>query len=158
MTHWPGEFPQKLSSKPCDRAIDTLCKLNKGIKPITSRVSGSCFCCWSCTAGWALFLEISLQLTVRTARFCISALFSRRILSNLRKKAAVQAQWWSDIVSCDKSLTMTVLNDHDRDLIFGLYCRQQSIPISFWLNRPQQHDHDVVWRQNFQIDHDFGVD
>ena len=35
-------------------------------------------------------------------------------------------------------------NDHDRDQIFGLDCRQQSIPINFWLNRPQQHDRDIV--------------
>ena len=35
-------------------------------------------------------------------------------------------------------------NNHDCDLIFGLDCRQQSIPINFWLNQPQQHDHDIV--------------
>ena len=31
-----------------------------------------------------------------------------------------------------------VANDHDRDQIFGLDCRQQSIAIDFWINRPQQ--------------------
>ena len=42
-----------------------------------------------------------------------------------------------------------VANDHDRDQIFGLDCRQQSIPIKFWLNRPQQHDRDIVWLAEF---------
>ena len=37
-----------------------------------------------------------------------------------------------------------VANDHEHDQIFGLDCRRQSIPISFWLNRPQQHDRDIV--------------
>ena len=37
-----------------------------------------------------------------------------------------------------------VANDHDRDQNFGLDCGQQSIPIDFWLNRPQLHDRDIV--------------
>ena len=37
-----------------------------------------------------------------------------------------------------------VANDHDRDQIVGLDCRQQSIPIDFWLKRPQKHDRDIV--------------
>ena len=43
-----------------------------------------------------------------------------------------------------------VASGHDHDQNFGLACRQQSIPIDFWLNRPQQHDRDiVVWRPEF---------
>ena len=42
-----------------------------------------------------------------------------------------------------------VANDHDCDLIFGLDCCQQSIPINFWLNRPQQHDRDILRRPEF---------
>ena len=33
-----------------------------------------------------------------------------------------------------------VANNHDHDQIFGINCLQQSIPIHFWLIRPQQHD------------------
>ena len=46
---------------------------------------------------------------------------------------------------------------HDRDQIFGLHSRQQSTPINFCLNQPQQHDCNID-NQNFQLDHDFGVD
>ena len=42
-----------------------------------------------------------------------------------------------------------VANDHDRDHILGLYCRQQSIPINFLLDLPQQHDRDIVGRPEF---------
>ena len=51
-----------------------------------------------------------------------------------------------------------VANDHDRDQVFGLDSQQQSIPIDFWLNQPQHHDRDIHDNQNFQLDHDFGVD
>ena len=45
------------------------------------------------------------------------------------------------------SVLFGVANDHDCDLIFGLL--QQSIPIDFWLNRPQQHDRDIVRQRDF---------
>ena len=37
-----------------------------------------------------------------------------------------------------------VANHHDRDHIFGLYFRKQSIPMDFWLNQTQQHDREFL--------------
>ena len=49
--------------------------------------------------------------------------------------------------------------NYDHDQIFGLDCPQQSIPIYFWLNRPQQHGRDIIHDdQNFQLYQNFGVD
>ena len=35
-----------------------------------------------------------------------------------------------EVISCEFT---RVANDHARDQIFGLACRQQSLPIKFWL-------------------------
>ena len=60
-----------------------------------------------------------------------------------------QLIWNKDLKFDQVGAKCRVANDHDRDQIYGPDSRQLSIPIDFWLNRPQQHDRDIVGRPEF---------
>ena len=97
-------------------------------------------------------------------RSCSSST-SRRCSPTSRSSASArEITWWERstqaaiIIQLVSDFDIEIQNDHDCDQICWLDCWQQSIPINFWLNRPQQHDLDIQYDgQNFQLNHGFGV-
>ena len=77
---------------------------------------------WRQITIYSYFADVTVDVKVLFHRH-----YSNRLLSPLRMKAKLKLR---------RILEEAFLGllFHDRDQIFGLDCRQQSIPIYFWLN------------------------